>query len=80
MSDDNSASAPVPDVIDQAAGLAAASALWAVRRQRPIVVQATQASHDALLFDPVQGLSVADRLRVALACCEAARAGALAGH
>lgn len=68
------------DVIDTAAGLAPNSALHAARRLRQTVVQATQASHDALLLEPVPGLAPADRLRVAVACCEASGAPELAAH
>jgi uncharacterized peroxidase-related enzyme len=69
-----------PDVIDAAAGLAPGSPLHAARRFRATVVEATQASHDALLYEPVDGLSTADRLRVAVHCCEAAQAPQLAAH
>jgi uncharacterized peroxidase-related enzyme len=69
-----------PDVIDTAAGLAPGSTLHAARRFRATVVEATQASHDALFYEPVQGLSTADRLRVAVHCCEAAQAPQLAAH
>ncbi|MFN9281573.1 MAG: hypothetical protein ACK6DW_17850, partial [Betaproteobacteria bacterium] len=69
-----------PDVIDAAAGLASGSTLHAARRFRATVVEATQASHDALLYEPVDGLSTADRLRVAVHCCEAAQAPQLAAH
>ena len=68
------------DVIDAAAGLAPGSALQAARRFRATVVAATQASHDALLHEPVQGLSTADRLRVAVHCCDAAQAPQLVAH
>ena len=68
------------DVIDRAAGLAPGDALHASRRFRAQVVAATQASHDALLMQPVSGLSPADRLRVAVHACEAAGATSLAGH
>jgi uncharacterized protein YciW len=44
------------------------------------VVEATQASHDALLGEPVPGLSTADRLRVAVHCCEVGGARELAAH
>ncbi len=71
---------PLDDVIDGAAGLVAGSALHQARRQRATVVDATQASHDALLFTPVVGLSTADRLRVAKAVCSAAGAPELAAH
>ncbi len=68
------------DVIDHAAGLLATSPLFAARRFRQTVVEHTQASHDALLFDEVAGLSTADRLRVAVRCCEAAQAPELSAH
>jgi uncharacterized peroxidase-related enzyme len=67
-------------VIDTAAGLAPSSALQAARRFRSTVVEATQASHEALLYEPVPGLSTADRLRVAVHCCEAAEAHQMAAH
>lgn len=69
-----------PDVIDTAAGLSAGGRVHAARRFRATVVDATQASHDALLFEPVAGLSSADRLRVAAQACDAAGAAALAAH
>jgi uncharacterized protein YciW len=68
------------DVIDQAAGLAPGMSLHAARRLRDTAVQATQASHDALLREPVAGLSSADRLRVAVQACRAVGAGELAAH
>lgn len=69
-----------PDVIDEAAGLDPGDALHAARRFRSKVVDATQASHDALLLQPVAGLSVADRLRVAMQVCQTAGAVELARH
>lgn len=69
-----------PDVIDTAAGLAPGERVHAARRFRTTVVEATQASHDALLFEPVAGLSSADRLRVAAHACDAAGANELAAH
>ena len=68
------------DVIDIAAGLAPGTALQTARRFRTTVVDATQASHDALLYETVPGLSTADRLRVAVHCCDAAQAPRLAAH
>jgi uncharacterized protein YciW len=68
------------DVIDQAAGLAPGDPLHRARRFRAKVVEATQASHDALLEQPVQGLSTADRLRVAAHVCTIAGATSLAQH
>jgi uncharacterized protein YciW len=68
------------DVIDSAAGLAPGGRVHAARRFRATVVEATQASHDALLFEPVAGLSSADRLRAAAHACDAAGATDLAAH
>ena len=68
------------DVIDRAAGLAPGDPLHAARRFRAKVVEATQASHDALLTQPVEGLSPADRLRVAVHVCNTAGATTLAKH
>lgn len=68
----------VPDVIDRAAGLAPGDPLHSARRFRAKVVEATQASHDALLQQPVDGLSTADRLRVAAHVCTIAGAASLA--
>lgn len=70
----------LPDVIDTAAGLAGGDPLLQARRFRAKVVDATQASHDALLDEPVAGLSTADRLRVAAHVCDAAGAPELARH
>jgi len=68
------------DVIDRAAGLTPGSPLHAARRFRGKVVEATQASHDALIEQPVEGLSTADRLRVAEHVCTLAGAASLARH
>ena len=77
---DSGPAAAAADVIDTAAGLAPSSALQTERRFRSTVVEATQASHEALLYEPVPGLSTADRLRVAVHCCEAAEAHQMAAH
>lgn len=71
---------PTIDVIDQAAGLAPGMPLFDARRFRATAITATQASHDALLREPVAGLSTADRLRVAVRTCEASGATELAAH
>jgi len=68
------------DVIDAAAGLAPGMPLFAARRFRATAITGTQASHDALLREPVAGLGTADRLCVAVHCCEVAGAGELAAH
>ena len=74
------ASTPEIDVIDRAAGLAPGDPLHAARRFRAKVVEASEASHDALLHQPVEGLSTEDRLRVAAHVCTAAGAASLAQH
>ena len=71
---------PDTDVIDLTAGVAPDDPLHAARRFRAKVVEATQASHDALLMQPVAGLSTADRLRVAVHACTVACATSLAAH
>jgi len=68
------------DVIDRAAGLAPGDPLHAARRFRAKVVEATEASHDALLQQPVAGVSTADRLRIAAHVCTVAGAATLARH
>lgn len=68
------------DVIDRAAGLAPGDPLHAARRIRAKVVEATQASHDALLQQPLDGLSTEDRVRVAARVCTIAGAPMLARH
>lgn len=68
------------DVIDHAAGLAPGDPLHGARRVRAKVVEESQASHDALLLQPVDGLSPADRLRVAAHVCTLAGAASLEQH
>jgi uncharacterized protein YciW len=68
------------DVIDRAAGLAPGDPLHTARRFRAKVVEATEASREALLRQPVEGLSTADRLRVAVQVCTIAGAASLAKH
>ena len=68
------------DVIDHAAGLLPGDALHGARRVRAKVVEASQASHDALLLQPVDGFSPADRLRVAAHVCTLAGAASLEQH
>jgi uncharacterized protein YciW len=71
---------PTDDVIDRAAGLAPGDPLHEARRFRAKVVESTQASHDALLHEPVEGLSTSDRLRVAAHVCTVAGATSLVQH
>ncbi len=68
------------DVIDLTASLKPGSSLHTARRYRDKVVLSTQASYQALLHEPVAGLGTADRLRVALHCCQLAQAAELAAH
>lgn len=69
------------DVMDMLAGLSAGSALGALRRQRPDVVQHIQGSDDAL-FSPADdgGLTRAERAAAALRIAELLRDAALIGH
>ena len=57
------------DTLDRLLGLAPDSQTYAIRHQRTKVVEATQASEDLLLGAPIEGLSVIDRLYVALLAC-----------
>lgn len=71
---------PAVDVIDAAVPLAPAQSTWALRRQREKVVAATQGSYDAMFASTVEGLSVAERLLVALHACRVSKADNLAAH
>ena len=68
------------DVIDAAVSLVAGQAAWALRRQRDKVVSATQGSYDAMFSPAVEGLSVTERLLVALHACRVSKADGLAAH
>ena len=68
------------DVIDAAVPLAPDRATWALRRQRDKVVSATQGSYDAMFSPAVEGLSVTERLLVALHACRVSKADGLAAH
>jgi CMD domain protein len=69
------------DVVDRAAGLAPDTATYAVRHARDKVAAATQGSYEAL-FDPALpgGLTLAERLLVALHACRLTPAPELAAH
>ena len=73
-------STPVSDVIDAVVPLAPDQPTWALRRQREKVLAATQGSYDAMFSPAVEGLSVAERLFVALHACRVSKADSLAGH
>ena len=68
------------DVIDAAVPLAPDHPRWALRRQRDKVVAATQGSYDAMFSPAVEGLSVTERLLVALHACRVSKADSLAAH
>lgn len=71
---------PPVDLIDQLTGLAPGSATHALRHQRDKVVAATQGSYDAL-FDPaLPGLSLPERLLVALYAARLTPSPKLAAH
>ena len=68
------------DVIDLMAGLAPGSALYILRHQRDKVASATQGSYDAMFDAAVEGLSVSERLLVALYACSLSQAAELSDH
>lgn len=68
------------DVIDQAVPLAEGDALYALRRQRPKIVDATQGSYAGMFAPTVAGVSVVERLLIALHACRLSSASALAAH
>lgn len=69
------------DIVDRAAGLTPNSATHTVRHARDKVAVATQGSYEAL-FDPALqgGLTLTERLRVALHACRLTPAPELAAH
>ncbi len=68
------------DVVDQLVGLTPNSKTYAVRHQREKVAAATQGSYDAL-FDPAaEGVSLVERLAVALYASRLTPAPELAAH
>jgi len=71
---------PGADLVDQLAGLDPGSPIHRVRHRRDKVALATQGSYDAL-FDPaLPGLSLVERLLVALYACRLTPAMGLAEH
>jgi uncharacterized protein YciW len=75
-----SSASTAPDVIDQAVPLATDHPLYALRRQRPKVVASTQGSYEGMFSSAVQGISVTERLLVALHACRLSKADSLAAH
>jgi uncharacterized peroxidase-related enzyme len=68
------------DVVDAAVPLAEGDPLYGLRRERQKIVDATQASYIAMFSPAVAGVSVVERLLVALHACELSKASELAGH
>ncbi|MGE8319895.1 MAG: CMD domain protein [Comamonas sp.] len=71
---------PDQDLIDRIAGLAPGSTTYTVRHQRDKVAAATQGSYEALFAPDLQGLSLQERLAVALHACALTPAPELAAH
>lgn len=66
------------DWVDASAGLAEPHPVWALRRLRPKIVEATQGSHTAMFTPALPGLPRTERLLVALRGCRVAGAETLA--
>lgn len=72
---------PTPaDVIDRVVGLNSGSSTHAARHQRSKVVAATQGSYDGMFSPSVNGISVRERLLVALHVCQLSFCPALVDH
>lgn len=71
---------PAQDVVDQVAGLNNGSATHALRHTREKVATATQGSYDALFDAALPGLTLGERLLVALYTCRLTPAPELAEH
>ena len=68
------------DVIDQIVPLSAGQSTYAVRHERAKVVASTQGSYEAMFSSAVAGISVTERLLVALHACRLSNADSLATH
>lgn len=71
---------PTQDVVDQVAGLDDDSATHALRHTREKVATATQGSYDGLFDAALPGLTLGERLLVALYACRLTPAPELAEH
>ncbi|CAG2150015.1 acyl-CoA thioester hydrolase/BAAT C-terminal domain-containing protein [Ralstonia mannitolilytica] len=71
---------PDQDVVDQVAGLNDGSATHALRHTREKVAAATQGSYDALFDAALPGLTLSERLLVALYACRLTPAPELGAH
>jgi uncharacterized protein YciW len=69
-----------PDVIDQAVPLTPDQTTYAVRHERAKVAAATQGSYEAMFAPGVAGITVTERLLVALHACRLSKAGSLSSH
>jgi uncharacterized protein YciW len=68
------------DVIDDAVPLTAAQSTHATRHRRSKVVAATQASYDGMFSPAIEGISLLERLFVALHTCCICKSARLADH
>ena len=68
------------DVIDQIVPLRPGQATYAVRHERAKVVASTQGSYAAMFAGNVEGISVPERLLVALHACRLSKASSLTTH
>ena len=80
MTSDATAADRATDLVDRIAGLGEDAALRALRHRREKVAAATEGSYEAL-FDPaLAGISLVERLLVALCACRLTPAPELAAH
>lgn len=68
------------DVMDAVTGLTPSDPLYAVRHAREKVAVAMQKNYDVFFDASARGLTLAERLAVALYACALSRSAALAGH
>ena len=68
------------DVIDHIVPLSSGQATYAVRHERAKVVASTQGSYEAMFSSTVEGISLTERLLVALHACRLSNAGSLVTH
>lgn len=80
LTESNASAGVWGDVIDKTVPLASAQATHGVRHERAKVVASTQGSYEAMFSPDVQGISVSERLLVALHACRLSNASSLASH
>jgi CMD domain protein len=71
---------PVNDLIDRLSGLVPGGATHVLRHRRDKVALATQGSYEGLLDPDLPGLTLEERLLVALYACRLSNAAAMAAH